>query len=111
MKSQSLAQQPQSKNQQPPANRVGVLHKLAEDNIKSAPRALLEDLFEDYYKNRHKLYQMNLVRGIFFGFGSVIGGTIMIALLLWFLSLFNQLPFVGNFVRTITHSIESARPR
>jgi hypothetical protein len=54
----------------------GFAAAVAEGEVKGAGRALLEDLFEDYYKHRKRLYFMNLVRGLFFGFGSVIGGTI-----------------------------------
>lgn len=88
-----------------------MLKKLAQDNVKGAPRALLEELFEDYYKHRHRLYIMNLIRGIFFGFGTAIGGTIVIALLIWLLSFLNQLPLVGHFVQTVTNSIETGRKK
>jgi hypothetical protein len=76
--------------------------------VKSAPRELLEELFQDYYSHRYRLYIMNFLRGLFFGFGSVVGATIIVALLLWVLSLFNELPFVGDLVRNVQHSIESA---
>lgn len=51
---------------------------------------------------------MNFVRGVVFGFGSVIGGTVMIALLLWILTFFNDIPFVGHFTQTVQSSIESS---
>ncbi len=82
------------------------LHKLASDQAKGSARGLLEELFEDYYRHRFRIYKMNFVRGMVFGFGSVIGGTLMIALLLWVLSFFSELPFVGHFTQTIQHSIE-----
>ena len=84
-----------------------IVQKSYNDAVKSAPRALLEDLFEDYYQHRWRIYGMNLARGVFFGFGSVVGGTLMVALLLWILSFFNQVPFVGHFVQSVQHSVES----
>lgn len=79
--------------------------------VKSAPRELLEDLFQDFYKNRYQLYWMNLLRGVFFGFGTIIGGTLVVALLLWLLSWFNEVPFIGDFVENVQKSIESARQK
>lgn len=83
------------------------VQKLKDDQAQASARGFLEDLFEDYYAQRFKVYKMNFVRGIVFGFGSVIGGTLMIAALLWLLSFFNELPFIGHFTQTIQHSIQS----
>jgi hypothetical protein len=80
---------------------------LKDDQVKGAPRALLEDLFEDYYKHRRELYFMNLIRGIFFGFGSVIGGTLVVALLLWLLSALQYVPFLDGIVNAAQESIEN----
>ena len=86
------------------------LRKLKDDQAQAATHDFLESLFEDYYANRSKVYKMNFVRGIVFGFGSVIGGTLMIALLLWLLSFFNEIPLIGKFTQTIQHSIETSQP-
>ncbi|MBQ6394306.1 hypothetical protein IJH97_00935 [Candidatus Saccharibacteria bacterium] len=52
----------------------------------SAEEAVLEDLFYDLYRNRGSIYKMNFFRGIFFGLGTFIGGTIVIALIILVLS-------------------------
>lgn len=80
---------------------------IKDDQVKGAPRALLEDLFEDYYKHRRELYFMNLIRGIFFGFGSVIGGTLVVALLLWILSVLHYVPFLEGIVQAAEQSLEN----
>ncbi len=87
------------------------VQKFKDDQAQGATRGFLEDLFDDYYKNRYKVYKMNFVRGIVFGFGSVIGGTLMIAILLWALSFLNEIPFIGHFTQTIQHSIQTTKPR
>lgn len=51
-----------------------------------ARRAVLEDLFYDFHKSRAQVYWMNFVRGVFFGFGSLLGGTIVVAIVVWILS-------------------------
>jgi hypothetical protein len=83
--------------------------KVRDDAVRSAPRETLEELFQDFYQHRYQLYVMNLLRGVFFGVGTVIGGTLFVALLIWLLSLFNQVPLIGDFVETVKHSIESSR--
>ena len=88
------------------ANTKKGLAKLLEDEVKGAPKALLEELFEDYYLHRHRLYVMNLVRGIFFGFGTVIGGTLVVALVLWILSIFHYIPFLDGIVNAVQYSLQ-----
>ncbi len=92
-----------------PQTKPSVVKQIADGEVKGAPRALLEDLFEDYYKNRHRIYTMNLVRGIFFGFGGVIGGTLVVALLLWILSIFHYIPFLSDIVDAVKSTIEAGK--
>lgn len=59
------------------------------DQVIGAHRELLEQLFDDHYKYRWRVYKMNFVRGIFFGLGSVIGATIIVSFVIWVLTLLN----------------------
>ena len=75
-----------------------------------ARKAMLEDMFNDYYRNRHKVYLMNFVRGIFFGLGSVLGGTIVVALLIWVLiHLGNAVPPLHNFFQNIAQPLQQTK--
>ena len=56
--------------------------------------------------DKKKLYLQNFLRGIFVGAGSVIGATVLIALLLWILSLFDTLPFIGPIIENAKESIK-----
>lgn len=81
---------------------------IKDNNERLARHQLIEELFYDFYSSRHKIYWMNFIRGISFGLGSVIGGTIMVAILVWFLSQFtNIFPATGNYINQITESIQS----
>jgi len=86
--------------------RKGVIKQFAKEQLQYAPQAFLEDLFENYYSRRREIYVMNLVRGIFFGFGSVIGGTIVVALLLWLLSALHFIPFLDGIVNSVQESLQ-----
>jgi hypothetical protein len=77
-----------------------------DSEVKGAPRAMMEELFQDFYKHRRQIYVMNFVRGIFFGFGSVVGGTIVVALVLWILSALHYVPFLDNIVNATQQSLE-----
>jgi len=87
----------------------GIVRKIADDQVKAAPQAVLEDLFEDYYQRRRQIYWMNLIRGIFFGFGGVLGGTIVVALVLWLLSVFQYVPFLDGVMRAAEHSLQQSK--
>lgn len=67
----------------------------------------MEELFYDFHRNRKQVYMMNFVRGIFFGLGSVLGGTVVVALIVWLLALFSDTwlgPLVQNIVDTVRQS-------
>ena len=67
---------------------------------------MLEAVFESGYANHWRVFRVNFIRGLFFGLGSVLGGTIIIAMVLWILSFFSELPVVGDFVQTIESTVE-----
>ncbi|MDX1766229.1 MAG: DUF5665 domain-containing protein [Candidatus Saccharimonadales bacterium] len=66
----------------------------------------LESIFEGGYMDHRRVYKINFVRGVFFGFGVFVGGTIVVALLLWILGLFTEIPLIGEFSETVRDSIE-----
>ncbi len=62
----------------------------ATEQVKGSATDLLQEMFQDFHRNRKEIYVMNFWRGIFFGIGSAIGGTLIVALALWILSLFSH---------------------
>ena len=48
------------------------------------------------------------VKGLMVGLGSVIGATILVALVIYILSKVTVVPVVGDFVENVTTQIESA---
>ncbi len=83
---------------------------LHDDNEKGSRQALLEELFNDFNRNRYEIYKINFFRGIFFGFGSLLGGTMLIVLLVWVLNLTGQLvPSVAGFIDQILNVMQNSR--
>jgi len=83
-------------------------HHEAQDkkSEREAKKAVLDELFNDIYTDRKRIYKLNFVRGILFGAGSALGGTIVIALIVWILSLFVNAPLVGELFENAQHSIQ-----
>lgn len=63
--------------------------------------AVLSEICENMYRNRKTIYAVNFGRGIFFGIGSALGGTVVVAIILWVLSLFIDWPLVGDLVNVL----------
>jgi hypothetical protein len=80
--------------------------KMKKNNEVSARKTVLEELFYDFNRSRAEVYKMNFFRGIFFGFGSVLGGTIVVALLLALLTLLVDVPGgVGDFIQYVIDTV------
>lgn len=67
-------------------------------------KAVLEDLFYDFHRSRTQVYVMNFMRGIFFGLGSTLGATVVLAIIVWVLSQFTGIvPGLNDVVDTVKH--------
>lgn len=62
----------------------------------------LMDFYESGYVNKRQALSWAFLKGLAGGFGAFIGGTIVIGLLLWILSLFDQVPFVETLRDTLS---------
>ncbi len=83
------------------------VEKVKKDNEKGARQNLLEELFYDFNKSRVQVYKMNFFRGLFFGFGTALGGTLLVAIVIWALSQFaGWFPFISENIDQITNSMK-----
>ena len=81
--------------------------KIAQDNENGARRNLIEELFYDFHSSRRQVYFMNFFRGLFFGFGSVLGATVLIALAIWMLTKFGDVfPPLADFINQLTDTMQ-----
>ena len=84
-----------------------MIHKKIVKTIKNsselgARKQLIEELFYDFNRNRFQIYWMNFTRGIFFGLGTLIGGTVVVAFLIWILSqVAGWFPPIGDYIKQI----------
>lgn len=69
---------------------------------REARRQVIEELFYDFNANRHRVYLTNFTRGIFFGFGTVLGGTVVVAVIVWILAQFaGWFPAINQIINAI----------
>ncbi len=67
---------------------------------------MLNNIYETGYIDHNQAYKYSFFKGLASGFGGVIGATIVVAILLWLLSAFKQVPFVGPFVDSIKQTVQ-----
>jgi len=53
---------------------------------------MVENIYQSGYIDRNQMYKMSFIKGVVTGFGGVIGATLVVALVLWLLSLLNYTP-------------------
>lgn len=69
---------------------------------------MMEDMYLQHASSTGRLLWYNFVRGIAYGFGIFLAGTVLVGFLLWFLSLFDnsQIPFLSKFVQVLIDSLQ-----
>ena len=77
------------------ANKTQLSQKDYRQLGKAVERIIQKD-YVDLAMHWPRLIKVSFIRGVAAGFGGVLGATIVVALLIWLLSLFDQLPFMGK---------------
>ena len=67
--------------------------------------ALIDDYINWLGNTRRQLWQ-GFLRGIVAGFGTVIGATLVVALVVWILHLFGGVPVVGDYLNATGNQIK-----
>ncbi len=81
--------------------------KISKQELESR-RELMTSILQDVGLHRISIYRMSFMRGIFFGFGSVLGGTIFVTLFVWLMTILAQhVPFFGDFFELIGNAIQN----
>jgi len=67
----------------------------------------LQQFYDSGYVNKKQALLFSFYKGLASGLGTFLGGTIVIGLLIWILSLFNQVPLAGHLINTLRHTVNS----
>lgn len=67
---------------------------------------MLRDFAELGVVSRKELLWVSFLRGIAQGFGAIVGGTILVALLIWLLGLFDEVPLIGPAIDAVSSTVK-----
>lgn len=68
---------------------------------------IVASVYETGYLDIKKSYKMSFIKGLLSGLGGVIGATIVVALLLWILAQFQNVPLIGPLVKNVQQTVDS----
>lgn len=72
-------------------------------------KILVQNIFEEtYIVSKWRYFGLNFMRGIFFGFGTVIGGTVLVVIAITILSqTVDWFPAISDFVQRVIDSLDT----
>lgn len=68
--------------------------------------AKLQAFYDMGYVTKKQALSFSFLKGLATGAGAFLGGTLVIGLLLWLLSLFDQVPFVGEIIESARQNLQ-----
>ena len=79
------------------------------ENLTNAVRELLDHKLLRDYSSTWRILWLNLLRGLAFGLGSVIGATILVYLTIQILAQIEFIPILGEWAVQLIEQIETKR--
>lgn len=70
---------------------------------------MVANIYESGYLDKGQMLKTSFLKGVITGFGGVIGATIVVALVLWALSLFGRVWFIGPVVDDVRNTVKQQR--
>lgn len=65
----------------------------------------LQNFYDLGYISRKEAILFSFLKGLASGVGAFVGGSLVITLILWILSIFGHVPFIGEIVKTVQQSL------
>ncbi len=72
---------------------------------------MLTNIYESGYIDRNQTYKMSFVKGVLAGLGGVIGATLVVALVIWILSLLSNVPLINIITDNVENTIQQKNTR
>lgn len=71
----------------------------------------MSNVYESMYTNKKRLYFLTFTKGIVYGFGIFLGGTILVAILVYSLGLFVEYPTINKLYNALTDPTSVQAPK
>ena len=71
----------------------------------------IEEVVISGYVGKRRLFFVNILRGVAFGLGSALGATALLVVIIYSLSLFSEVPFIGRLAESLQQTIEQNTAR
>ena len=84
-----------------------VKEQLSKKEREEFTKQQLEYFFEMSHPKWGRVIKYAFIRGVATGFGVLIGGTIVVALVLWILSLLGQVPFLNEIAESTKYTLQN----
>lgn len=80
------------------------------DRLAKAMEALVQHRFVRIHDSTLRLVWFQFLRGLAFGFGTVVGASLLVSIVVLTLSQIEFIPIIGNMATQIIQEIDAARP-
>lgn len=84
--------------------------KLTSKQYEALGRSMVS-IYETGYLDTRTTLRMSFIKGLLQGLGGAIGATLLVALVIWLLSLFTQVPVLGRFSQTLHDSVQTTQQK
>jgi uncharacterized membrane protein len=71
---------------------------------------MMEDIVASNHANKMRFFWFTFFKGIIYGLGIFIGGTIVVAFVIWLLTQFNDAPIIGPFLDKLLYVLNNGSP-
>ncbi len=72
---------------------------------------IVANVYETGYLDAAKSYRMSFVKGLFQGAGGAIGATLLVATLIWVLSLFSEVPLLSRLADNLRETVQTTQQK
>ena len=72
---------------------------------------IVASVYETGFLDAAKSYKSSFIKGLFQGFGGVVGATIVVAILIWIMSLFSQVPLLGRLAENLRDTVQTGQQK
>jgi len=68
----------------------------------------IQHVYETGYLRVSKMYWLTFTKGIVYGFGIFLGGTLVVALVAWVVGFFDQVPLLQQVIDVIRNTMDAS---